>query len=102
VDRIVKIVDYGAVSEVQRPADPVVSARIQHALFERNDDFRPARARTPPRVHRRYIFTLTAIAPGPGHGLRVSLDVAADATLIASLARELDAHVYAEDGTRYA
>lgn len=34
--------------------------------------------------------------------LRVSLDVAADAALIAPLARELDAHVYAEDGTRYA
>jgi hypothetical protein len=34
--------------------------------------------------------------------LRVSLDVAADATLIAPLARELDAHVYAADGTRYA
>ena len=34
--------------------------------------------------------------------LRVSLDVAADATLIAPLARELDAHVYAENGTRYA
>ncbi len=34
--------------------------------------------------------------------LRVSLDVATDATLIAPLARELDAHVYAEDGTRYA
>jgi hypothetical protein len=34
--------------------------------------------------------------------LRVSLDVAADATLIAPFARELDAHVYAEDGTRYA
>jgi hypothetical protein len=34
--------------------------------------------------------------------LRVSLHVAADATLIAPLARELDAHVYAEDGTRYA
>ena len=34
---------------------------------------------------------------------RVSLDVAADAALIsAPLARELDAHVYAEDGTRYA
>ena len=34
--------------------------------------------------------------------MRVSLDAAADATLIAPLARELDAHVYAEDGTRYA
>jgi hypothetical protein len=34
--------------------------------------------------------------------LRVSLDVAADAALIAPLARELDAHVYAADGTRYA
>ena len=34
--------------------------------------------------------------------LRVSLDVAADATLIAPLARELDAHAYAEDGARYA
>ena len=34
--------------------------------------------------------------------LRVSLDVATDAALIAPLARELDAHVYAEDGTRYA
>ena len=34
--------------------------------------------------------------------MRVSLDVAADAALIAPLARELDAHVYAEDGTRYA
>jgi hypothetical protein len=34
--------------------------------------------------------------------LRVSLDVAADAALIAPFARELDAHVYAEDGTRYA
>ena len=34
--------------------------------------------------------------------LRVSLDVAADAALIAPLAHELDAHVYAEDGTRYA
>jgi hypothetical protein len=34
--------------------------------------------------------------------LRVSLDVAADAALIAPLARELDARVYAEDGTRYA
>ena len=34
--------------------------------------------------------------------VRVSLDVAADAALIAPLAREFDAHVYAEDGTRYA
>jgi hypothetical protein len=34
--------------------------------------------------------------------LRVGLDVAADAALIAPLARELDARVYAEDGTRYA
>jgi hypothetical protein len=34
--------------------------------------------------------------------LRVSPDVAADAALIAPLARELDAHVCAEDGTRYA
>jgi hypothetical protein len=34
--------------------------------------------------------------------VRVSLDVAADAALIAPLARELDAHVYAEDGTRCA
>ena len=34
--------------------------------------------------------------------MRVSLDVAADAALIAPLARELDARVYAEDGTRYA
>ena len=34
--------------------------------------------------------------------MRVSLDVAADAALVAPLARELDAHVYAEDGTRYA
>jgi hypothetical protein len=34
--------------------------------------------------------------------LRVSLDVAADAALITPLARELDAHVYAADGTRYA
>jgi hypothetical protein len=34
--------------------------------------------------------------------LRVSLDAAADAALIAPLARELDAHLYAEDGTRYA
>jgi hypothetical protein len=34
--------------------------------------------------------------------LRVSLDVAADATLIAPLARELEAHVYAADGTRHA
>ncbi len=34
--------------------------------------------------------------------LRVSLDVATDAALIAPLARELDAHVYDEDGTRYA
>jgi hypothetical protein len=34
--------------------------------------------------------------------LRVSLDVAADAALIAPLGRELDAHVYAADGTRYA
>jgi hypothetical protein len=34
--------------------------------------------------------------------MRVSLDVAADAALIAPLAHELDAHVYAEDGTRYA
>ena len=34
--------------------------------------------------------------------MRVSLDVAADAALIAPLARELDAHVYAEDGTQYA
>jgi hypothetical protein len=34
--------------------------------------------------------------------LRVSLDVAGDAALIAPLARDLDAHVYAEDGTRYA
>jgi hypothetical protein len=33
--------------------------------------------------------------------MRVSLDVAADAALIAPLARELDARVYAEDGTRY-
>jgi hypothetical protein len=34
--------------------------------------------------------------------LRVSPDVATDAALIAPLAHELDAHVYAEDGTRYA
>jgi hypothetical protein len=34
--------------------------------------------------------------------LRVSLDLAADATLVAPLAREFDAHVYADDGTRYA
>jgi hypothetical protein len=34
--------------------------------------------------------------------LRVSLAVAADAALVAPLARELDAHVYAADGTRYA
>ena len=34
--------------------------------------------------------------------MRVSLDVAADAAVIAPLARELDAHVYGEDGTRYA
>jgi hypothetical protein len=34
--------------------------------------------------------------------LRVSVDVAADAALIAPLARELDARVYAEDGTPYA
>jgi hypothetical protein len=35
--KIVKILDYGAVSAGQRPVDPVVSARIQHALFEGND-----------------------------------------------------------------
>jgi hypothetical protein len=35
--RIVKIVDYGTVSTGQRPARPVVSARIQHGLFEGND-----------------------------------------------------------------
>lgn len=34
--------------------------------------------------------------------LRVSADVAADAALIAPIAREFDAHVYAADGTRYA
>jgi hypothetical protein len=34
--------------------------------------------------------------------MRVRRDVAADAALIAPLAHELDAHVYAEDGTRYA
>ena len=32
--KIVKILVIGAVSAGQRPADPVVSARIQHALFE--------------------------------------------------------------------
>jgi hypothetical protein len=34
--------------------------------------------------------------------LRVGADVAANAALVAPIARELDAHVYAEDGTRYA
>lgn len=34
--------------------------------------------------------------------LRVSADAAADAALIAPIAREADAHVYTEDGTRYA
>jgi hypothetical protein len=41
--KMVKIVDVEAVSAGQRPAAPVVSARIQHGLFEGNDGFRPAR-----------------------------------------------------------
>ena len=43
--KIVQIPDYGAVSAGQRPAEPVVSARIQHGPFEMNDGFRPARVR---------------------------------------------------------
>jgi len=35
--KIVKIVDLGAVCAVQRHADPVVSARIQHARSEMNN-----------------------------------------------------------------
>jgi hypothetical protein len=42
---------------------PVVSARIQHRPFKGNDGFRPARARTPPQVHRRYILALTCHYP---------------------------------------
>jgi hypothetical protein len=42
---MVKIVDHVAVSAGQRPVGPVVSARIQHALFERNGGFvRPVHA----------------------------------------------------------
>jgi hypothetical protein len=67
--KIVKIVDYGAVSAGQRAVDPVVSARIQHGLPEGNDGFRPARARTPSQVHRRYIFDLTCHYP-VGRGTR--------------------------------
>jgi hypothetical protein len=61
--KIVKILELGAVSAGQRPADPVVSARIQHALFEGNDGFRPACARNPPQVYRRYILMLTCHYP---------------------------------------
>jgi hypothetical protein len=39
--KIVKILDYGAVYAGQRPAGPLVSARIQHALSEMNDGSRP-------------------------------------------------------------
>jgi len=41
--KIVKIVDYGAVSAGQRSVDPLVSARIQHGPSEGNDGLRPAR-----------------------------------------------------------
>ena len=41
-------------------------------------------------------------SPGTSPAAPACLDVAADAALIAPVARELDAHVYAEDGTRYA
>jgi hypothetical protein len=40
--KIVKIVDYGAVYAGQSPITPMVSARIQHGLFEGNDGFCPA------------------------------------------------------------
>ena len=40
--KIVKIVDYRAVSTGQRPTAPVVSARIQHGLSEMNAGFHPA------------------------------------------------------------
>lgn len=47
----------------------MVTARIQHGLPEGNDGFRPARARTPSQVHRRYIFALTCHYP-VGQGTR--------------------------------
>jgi hypothetical protein len=38
--KIAKILHLWAVSACQRPVGPVVSARIQHGLFEMNDGFR--------------------------------------------------------------
>jgi hypothetical protein len=43
--KMVKILEYVTVYAGQRPVGPVVSARIQHGLFEGNDGFRPTRVR---------------------------------------------------------